>query len=98
MRHLRTLLVAASVAAPAALSAQRATAADTSISIDAIFRRGEVRSAPLPSVHWLKDGKSYLDLAPNAAGGADIVRVDVVTGQSRVIADAKTIVDENGQA
>jgi dipeptidyl-peptidase 4 len=97
MRHLRTLLIAASVAAPVALAAQRATSpADTSITVDAIFRRGDFRSAPLPSVHWLKDGKSYLDLAPNAAGGADIVRVDVVTGQSRVIADAKSIVDEAG--
>jgi dipeptidyl-peptidase-4 len=93
----RTLLLAAfpAVAAPLHLPAQ--AAGDTSITVDAIFRRGEFRSAPLPSVTWLKDGRSYLDLAPDAAGGADIVRVDVVTGQSRVIADAKSIVDETGK-
>ncbi len=98
MALLRSIFAAASVAAPLALAAQQPVrAADTSITVDAIFRRGEFRSAPLPSVHWLKDGKSYLDLAQDAAGGADIVRVDVVTGQSRVIADAKSIVDEAGK-
>lgn len=93
----RTLCLAAASAAALPLAAQQPrTAADTSITVDAIFRRGEFRGAALPSVHWLKDGRSYLDLAPNASGGADIVRVDVVSGQSRVIADAKTIVDERG--
>lgn len=97
MRHIRTVFVAATVAAGLPLAAQQLLpASDTSITVDAIFRRGEFRSAPLPSIHWLKDGRSYLDLAPNAAGGADIVRVDVVSGASRVIADAKAIVDENG--
>ena len=91
MGHLRTFrlaMLAAIAAAPLPLAAQQQAIGDTSITVDAIFRRGEFRSAPLPSVTWLKDGKSYLDLAPNAAGGADIVRVDVVTGQARVIAAA----------
>ena len=97
MAHLRTLVLAASVAAAFPLSAQQApVASDTSITLDAIFRRGDFRSAPLPSVHWLKDGRSYVDVAPDTAGGTDIVRVDVATGQARVIADARSIVDERG--
>ena len=74
-----------------------AQAADTSLTVDRIFRRGDFRSAPLPSIHWLKDGRSYLDLRENAQGGADIVRIDAVTGQASVVADARSLVDERGQ-
>ena len=92
-----TLLAAALVGVSLPLAAQQPVArGDTSLTIDAIFRRGDFASARLPSVHWLKDGRSYLDLEPNAAGGTDIVRVDVVSGASRVIADAKAIVGETG--
>ncbi|HEX2778986.1 MAG TPA: S9 family peptidase [Gemmatimonadaceae bacterium] len=95
MRLIRPLL-AASLLSTATLAAQRPVS-DTSLTVDAIFRRGEFRSAPLPDVHWLKDGHSYLDLAANARGGTDIVRVDVLTGAKQVIADAKSVVDEKGQ-
>jgi len=70
---------------------------DTSLTVESIFKRGDFRSAPLPSVHWLKDGKSYLDTRPNTSGGADIVRVDLSTGTERVVVDAKTIVDAAGK-
>ncbi|NUS97162.1 MAG: S9 family peptidase [Gemmatimonadaceae bacterium] len=89
------LLVLALLGAAPSLAAQQP--ADTSITVDAIFRKGEFRSAPLPDVHWLKDGRSFLDLAANPRGGMDIVRVDVLTGARQVIADAKSIVDENGK-
>jgi dipeptidyl-peptidase-4 len=99
MGHIRSSALIAAIAASLPLGAQQTAARnDTSITVDAIFRRGDFRSARLPSVHWLKDGRSYLDLAANPAGGADIVRVDVVTGAARVIADAKSIVDESGKA
>ncbi|HEX2717703.1 MAG TPA: S9 family peptidase, partial [Gemmatimonadaceae bacterium] len=81
------------VTAPA-LGAQ---AGDTSLTVDRIFRRGDFRSAPLPSIHWLKDGRSYLDLRENAQGGSDIVRIDAVTGQASVVADARSLRDERGQ-
>ena len=71
--------------------------ADTSLTIESIFKRGDFRSAPLPSVHWLKDGKSYIDTRPAEGGGADIVRVDLGTGTERVIVDAKSIVDAAGK-
>lgn len=93
-RSALVLLLALSGAASSLGAQQRA---DTSITIDAIFRRGEFRSAPLPDVHWLKDGRSYLDLVPDAQGGMDIVRVDLVSGATQVIADAKSVVDENGK-
>ena len=94
---VRTLVAAAVLTTSLPTSAQQpAVRGDTSLSIDAIFRRGEFVGARLPSVHWLKDGRSYLDLAPNAGGGTDIVRIDVASGASRVIADAKALVDENG--
>ena len=70
---------------------------DTSLTVESIFKRGDFRSAPLPSVHWLKDGKSYLDTRPAEGGGANIVRVDLSTGTERVVVDAKTIVDAAGK-
>jgi dipeptidyl-peptidase-4 len=71
--------------------------ADTSLTIDRIFHSGDFQSAPMPNVHWLKDGRSYLDTRPHAGGGADIVRIDLATGTERVIADASSIVDANGK-
>ena len=70
---------------------------DTSLTVESIFKRGDFRSATLPSVHWLKDGKSYLDTRPNTSGGADIVRVDLSTGTERVVVDARSIVDASGK-
>ena len=80
-----------------AVPALGAQATDTSLTIDRIFRRGEFRSATLPASHWLKDGRSYLDLRENAQGGTDIVRIDAATGQASVVADARAVVDERGE-
>lgn len=67
------------------------------LSVERIFAKNEFRSAPLPTIHWLKDGASYLDTRDNASGGSDIVRIDVVTGRATVLADASAIVGTDGK-
>ncbi|HVD06104.1 MAG TPA: hypothetical protein VNB89_08810, partial [Gemmatimonadaceae bacterium] len=95
---MRNSLLALALLAPLPASPAAAQQpSDTSLTVESIFKRGDFRSAQLPNVHWLKDGKSYLDTRPNAGGGADIVRVDLTTGAERVIADAKSIVDATGK-
>lgn len=84
---------------PAGTSAQQParTAGDAGrLTIARIFG-AEFQSAPMPSVVWMQDGRSYLDLRANPAGGTDIVRVDLVTGTVTTMADAAHLVDANGQ-
>jgi dipeptidyl-peptidase-4 len=104
MRPFRTTaaLVAAIALAPAGvLHAQGAapaaprTVAD-SLSLEAIFRRAAFRGATLPSVVWLADGRSYLDLRADPAGGTDVVRIDLVTGDTTEMADAGALVAPDG--
>lgn len=106
MRQRITLLVA-SAALAGVSHAQAPTQIVTSatpatppsqLSIDRIIRRGEFTAAPGPSIHWLKDGRSYLDLRGAASGtGSDIVRVDVESGRATVLAAASALMDEGGQ-
>lgn len=104
MRSALTLLLASaalSAAAGAQATAPQATgpqAPPSQLTIDRIIRRGEFSPEPGPSVHWLKDGRSYLDTRPAADGkGTDIVRVDLATGRSSVLAPAAALVDEEGK-
>ncbi|HEX6059244.1 MAG TPA: S9 family peptidase [Gemmatimonadaceae bacterium] len=75
--------------------AGRAATAD-SLTIEAIFQRGAYRGASMPGVVWLADGRSYLDLRADPAGGTDIVRIDLVTGDTTELADAATLVAPDG--
>jgi dipeptidyl-peptidase 4 len=94
MRSLLSLALALAVLAPVGTWAQNG---NSRLSIDRIFRQGEFASARLPSVHWMKDGTAYLDTRDNPAGGTDIVRVDLLTGNVTVLADAASLVDESGK-
>src|SRR5687767_12153636 len=81
------------LAAPAA--AQRS---DSALTITSIFREGAFASATLPTVNWLSNGRSYLDTREaSSGGGSDIIRVDLVTGDTTVIAAAASMVDETGK-
>ena len=73
------------------LLATSAAAQDNALTVDRIFASAEFRSAPMPSVHWLADGLSFVDTRPAAGGGTDIVRVDVATGAVSVMVDAATL-------
>ena len=99
MRSILPLLLASAALAGMADAQTPAPAAPTSqLSIDRIIRRGEFTAKPGPSIHWLRDGRSYLDARPAASGsGSDIVRVDVETGRATVLAAASSLVDEAGQ-
>ncbi|GAC1656460.1 MAG: S9 family peptidase [Gemmatimonadaceae bacterium] len=66
------------------------------LTVEGIFGRGEFSEMPMPVVHWLKDGVSYLELRRNTNGGADLIRVHVASGTVSVLADASKIVDERG--
>lgn len=91
--HVSSLMIA--LASP--LRGQERPEDPGRLTIDRIFGGSDFRSAPMPSVHWLSDGSSYVDLRSNPAGGSDIVRVDLVTGDTTVLADAAAIVDESGR-
>jgi dipeptidyl-peptidase 4 len=66
-------------------------AQDARITIDRIFHRGDFRGAALPTVRWLSDGHSYVDIRPDSAGRTDIVRVDVASGATTVLASGAAL-------
>ena len=81
------------LAAPA-----HAQGADSALTIRRIFSDNAFRSAPLPVVNWLSNGRSYLDTREaSSGGGSDIIRIDLVTGDTTVIAAASSMMDENGK-
>src|SRR5690349_3356671 len=95
MSRLAFLSVAAALrAAPQA--AQQA-AQRSALTIDRIFRSGELAPDGGPDVRWLKDGRSWVEArrAAGGGGGVDIVRVDAVTGQATVLVEAAALVDAN---
>ena len=92
-RFASALLVAVALAAPV-VHAQRPA---DSITVERIFMTSDFASAPLPAVVWMRDGRSYLDLRPDSAGGMDVVRVDLVSGEVTELADAGTLVDGAGE-
>jgi dipeptidyl-peptidase-4 len=64
-------------------------AQQTQITIDRIFHGSDFRGATLPTVRWLSDGHSYVDTRNDS-----IVRVDVSTGASTVLASKLGFVAE----
>ena len=89
------------VAAAAALllaAPVSAQPADSALTITRIFRDNAFASATLPTVNWLANGRSYLDTRDaSSGGGSDIIRIDLVTGDTSVIAPAGSMVDEAGK-
>lgn len=72
--------------------------ADSALTITRIFRENAFASATLPTVNWLSNGRSYLDTREaSSGGGSDIIRIDLVTGDTSVIAPASSMVDEAGK-
>jgi dipeptidyl-peptidase 4 len=78
LRLLALLLISAP------LAAQVTTIAPT-LSVDRIYRDSEFRSAPMPAVVWLEDGRSWIEMRPGESG-TDFVRVDAATGDATPIA------------
>ena len=92
-------LLAPLAASPAPLGAQAAAssaAAADSLTLEAIFQRQAFRGATMPSLHWMADGRSYVDLAADPAGGTDLLRIDLPTGDTTVLADASRLVGPGG--
>jgi dipeptidyl-peptidase-4 len=77
-----------SLLALACLYASALTAQPNQLSVDRIFKRADFQSAKLPTVRWMHDGHSFVDIKPDTGGGSDILRTDVVTGEVRVLASA----------
>ena len=82
--------------APVQPTTYAGSAGNHRLTVDRIFRTGEFRSGPMPDVHWLKDGISYIDLA-SSSDGYDIVRVDAATGKTTVLMPASALVDASGK-
>jgi dipeptidyl-peptidase 4 len=85
---VRTLVALALWTVAPALLAQRSFAQPSQLTVDRIFKTGDFRSAPMPTVRWMRDGHSFVDIRPNTGGGSDIVRTDVATGEVEVLATA----------
>jgi dipeptidyl-peptidase 4 len=88
------LLALLAVLAPLALQAQSGSG---DLTIQRIFKSAEFRSAALPSLTWASNGRSYVELRPNAQGGTDVVRVDTRTGAATVVATGQQLVGDDGQ-
>lgn len=85
--------------APVPLLAQRAGPAATdpgTLTVERIFGP-DFRSAPMPSVVWMKDGRSYLDVRADPEGGSNIVRVDLVSGNVTTMAAAANLMNAAGE-
>ena len=67
------------------------------LTVERIFAQGDFTSAPLPDVHWLGDGASYVDIRPAKDSGTDVIRVDLATGRESVLADASILVGADGK-
>ena len=67
------------------------------ITVERIFKAGDFASDPLPAVTWLADGRSYVDVRPDSAGGTRIVRVDLASGAVTTLAAAADLVDGAGK-
>jgi dipeptidyl-peptidase-4 len=86
------------IALPLPVQAQQRAAAPPAageLTVERIFG-AEFRSAPMPAVVWMQDGRSYLDVRPDPQGGSSIVRVDLVSGTVTTMAAAADLVDANG--
>ena len=80
------------------LAAQQAPAAPAQrLTVDRIVKSGDFTAAPAPDVHWLRDGRSYLDTRDAAGGGTEIVRVNAATGAAAVLVPASALRDERGR-
>ena len=96
MRHLLATFTLFTVSAHVPLArAQGPIGAQ--LTVDRIFKQSEFRSAPLPSVHWAKDGSSYIDLRADTVGGSDIVRIHLLGETPTVVAGAARLTDESGR-
>lgn len=96
-RPLAFALLAMAWLSPPPAAAQTVRPPAGRITLERLFHTSDFASAPLPAVVWMKDGRSYLDMRADPAGGVDIVRVDLVTGNVTELADASLLVDATGR-
>jgi dipeptidyl-peptidase-4 len=71
--------------------------AQTPLTVSRIFRDGEFRATPSPSITWLRDGRSYVDVRRAREGGSDLVRIDLLTGDTTVLVEGARLVDSAGK-
>lgn len=89
MRRL-ALLVLSAVALAALPAQQRLT-------VPQIFGSTDFAGADLDPPHWMRDGRSVLEVRDDPRGGSVLVKVDLVTGATTVLADAATLTAADGQ-
>jgi dipeptidyl-peptidase 4 len=94
MTHSLMRAAVLSVLAYAPLVAQTGSG---ELTVQRIFRANEFRSASLPGLSWITGGTAYLEVKPNAQGGADLVRVDIATGIESGVVSGRQLVGDDGQ-
>lgn len=101
-RPLRSVALAVAVALVTATAGTSARAQTVplhgggGLTVDRIFRTGEMALAARPETHWLRDGESFIDVRP-AGAGSEIVRTDAVTGTTTVLVPASALVGTDGR-
>jgi dipeptidyl-peptidase 4 len=66
-----------------------------SVTLEQIYGDGILKTKGIGSIKWLPDGNGYLMLEQNdSAGGKDIVKYDVATGQKKVLIPAGKFIPE----
>jgi dipeptidyl-peptidase 4 len=73
------------------LVARLAPAQQRGLTVERIFASSEFASVPFPTIRWMRDGRSYLDIRKADGGGTDLVKVDLVTGATTVLVEAAAI-------
>ncbi len=59
--------------------------AQQQLTLERIFASGDFRSATLPAVQWMKDGRRFTYVEEGQGGGTDLVAEDARTGQKSVL-------------
>jgi dipeptidyl-peptidase-4 len=58
------------------------------ITVERIFASPDFRGGAIPQPSWLSSGSSYIVPRPAKDGGTELVKVDIVTGNETVVANA----------
>ena len=94
MQRYRSLLSACAgltvLCASALIAQSKSSPTANLLTVDRIFANREFAEATLPELHWLKDGRSFIDLQPNG-NSTDIVRIDAITGKKTVLVPASAL-------
>ncbi|MEP7348120.1 MAG: DPP IV N-terminal domain-containing protein, partial [Gemmatimonadaceae bacterium] len=72
-------------------------AAQQRLTVQRIFGGAEFSGADLEVPHWMRDGRSVLEVRVDPQAGSALVKVDLVTGGTTVLADGPALTTSDGR-